>query len=118
MPAAAQTPVERAPLAAMGFDIVATYSAAAATVPHDLLDFRTEIESQHDVRCRLHRLDLETLDTAAAQSVFDACPSAVFGLGNNAAIFEWDDLGTLERVAVMPTTRALDFAFSDAPAAP
>jgi NAD(P)-dependent dehydrogenase (short-subunit alcohol dehydrogenase family) len=82
-------------LAEMGFDIVATYSDASLSGSSELAAFKSTID-QHGVRCAVAGADFLTPDPQMMSAVCDACPSALYGLVNNAAMFHWDDLDSLE----------------------
>ncbi len=86
-----------------GFDILATYSDPALTDSQSLADFKSQLEARHGVACRLALADLLAPDPEMFQSIVDACPTPVYGLVNNAGVFDWDCLKTLELPSMMRT---------------
>jgi NAD(P)-dependent dehydrogenase (short-subunit alcohol dehydrogenase family) len=82
-------------LAKIGFDIVATYSDRSWSSSPDLTAFREMIES-HGVQCSIVNADFLNPSAELMSRVCDACPSALYGLVNNAAMFHWDSLESLQ----------------------
>jgi NAD(P)-dependent dehydrogenase (short-subunit alcohol dehydrogenase family) len=80
-----------------GYDIVATYSDHALSGTAELASFKTAIEAAHGVTCALVHADFSDPAPAVIAAIFDACPSPLFGLINNAGMFQWDDLKSLDR---------------------
>jgi NAD(P)-dependent dehydrogenase (short-subunit alcohol dehydrogenase family) len=92
-----------AALAEMGFDVAASYSDARLAGSAELAAFEADISSRHGVRCATVCADLSDPTPAAIARLFDACPSPLFGLVNNAGMFEWDNLASLTRAGVEAT---------------
>jgi NAD(P)-dependent dehydrogenase (short-subunit alcohol dehydrogenase family) len=82
-------------LAEMGFDIVATYSDASLASSAELAAFKSAID-RHGVRCVVMNADFLTPTPEMMTAICDACSSTLYGLVNNAAMFHWDDLDSLE----------------------
>jgi NAD(P)-dependent dehydrogenase (short-subunit alcohol dehydrogenase family) len=82
-------------LAEMGFDIVATHSEALLPGSAELAAFKSAID-RHGVRHAVVSADFLKPDPPMMSAICDACPSALYGLVNNAAMFQWDDLDSLE----------------------
>lgn len=90
-------------LAADGWDILATYSAARTGAAGELDSFSRELETKHGVSCVCHPVDLADPQADDIERTLDRCPSPLSGLVNNAAVFEWDSLATLDRSAIEAT---------------
>jgi NAD(P)-dependent dehydrogenase (short-subunit alcohol dehydrogenase family) len=88
-------------LAGMGYDLVVTCSAAQP------LDERTafvaHMQQRHGVAAAVVEADFSRPDEAQMGAILSACPGPPTCLVNNAGIFEWDDLATLEHEAVSRT---------------
>jgi len=82
-------------LAGMGFDIVATGSDPSLSDSAEPAAFTSTID-RYGVRCAVVSADFLKPNPAMMSAICDACPSALYGLVNNAAMFRWDDLDTLE----------------------
>ncbi len=90
-------------VAADGFDIVATHSGEKQIDSAELSEFRAHIEDRYGVDCVTVWADLSDSAPDTITRVLAVAPSPLFGLVNNAGMFKWDDLATLERARIEDT---------------
>ncbi len=90
-------------LADQGFDIVASYSDPALSRSTELAEFEADAVRRNGGRCVTFPLDLAAPCNDEIEALYDACPSQLYGLVNNAGVFKWDDLASLTREGIEAT---------------